>query len=68
MARMAALKGAELLVLSGIDQQWIGVEPGSNPPGPPNKPLIFLEKVRFFSLSVEKVSNLSLLEKVAFEV
>ena len=35
-------------------------------PPAPNKPLIFLEKVRGFSLGVEKVSSLSLLEKLAF--
>ena len=40
----------------------------SDYPGPPNKPLIFLEKVRGFSLGVEKVSSLSLLEKIDFEV
>ncbi len=27
------------------------------PPAPPNKPLIFLEKIRGFSLGVEKGSN-----------
>lgn len=56
--------GSELQRDNAEPSTWVQI-----PPAPPNKSLIFLEKVRGFSLGCRKgVEALSPMDKIAFDV